>query len=133
MTDDSVYRLRELCSALPEVTECLNHGEPSWTVRRKTLVTFSERKPVGRWAFGAQRRRASWRRWSVQNPSDSSGRRSEGGVGGVYLDVPVDWTEVREMIVEAYRMIAPKKLVEKLDRTSTGERPMPGSGRSGEP
>jgi len=34
---------------------------------------------------------------------------------GVYLDVPVDWTEVREIIVESYRMIAPKKLLAELD------------------
>ncbi|MBF6065187.1 MmcQ/YjbR family DNA-binding protein [Nocardia terpenica] len=134
MTDDPVHRLRELCSALPEVTECLNHGEPSWTVRRKTLVTFSERKPVGRVGF-----------WCPAPPGELEAlvgaeperffRPPFGGRGwvGVYLDVPVDWTETREMIVEAYRMIAPKKLVDKLDRTSTGERRMPRSVRSGEP
>jgi hypothetical protein len=37
--------------ALPEVTERLNHGEPSWAVRRKTLVTFSERLPADRLSF----------------------------------------------------------------------------------
>jgi hypothetical protein len=47
MADEVVHRLREVCSALPEVVERLNHGEPSWAVRRKTLVTFSERKACG--------------------------------------------------------------------------------------
>ncbi|MFD8496896.1 hypothetical protein [Amycolatopsis sp. NPDC059657] len=28
---DPVERLRELCLALPEVTERLNHGEPAWS------------------------------------------------------------------------------------------------------
>jgi hypothetical protein len=40
-----------------------------------------------------------------------------GGAGwvGVYLDVPVDWAEVREIIVEAYRIVAPRTLVAELD------------------
>lgn len=40
-----------------------------------------------------------------------------GGVGwvGVYLDVPVDWAQVREIVVDAYRMVAPGALVARLD------------------
>jgi hypothetical protein len=29
--------------------------------------------------------------------------------------VPVDWTEVREIIVESYRLIAPQRLLALLD------------------
>jgi predicted DNA-binding protein (MmcQ/YjbR family) len=41
-----------------------------------------------------------------------------GGKGwiGVYLDVPdVDWAEVAELVEESYRLVAPKRLVAKLD------------------
>ncbi|MGH8879552.1 MAG: MmcQ/YjbR family DNA-binding protein, partial [Stackebrandtia sp.] len=35
---------------------------------------------------------------------------------GVYLDVPdVDWIEIGEIVTDAYRCVAPKKLVAKLD------------------
>lgn len=34
---------------------------------------------------------------------------------GVWLDVPVDWAEIRAIVVEAYRMVAPKKLLAELD------------------
>jgi hypothetical protein len=34
---------------------------------------------------------------------------------GVYLDVPVDWDEVAEIVQDAYRMVAPKRLVAGLD------------------
>ncbi|HVS00395.1 MAG TPA: MmcQ/YjbR family DNA-binding protein, partial [Thermoanaerobaculia bacterium] len=34
---------------------------------------------------------------------------------GVYLDVPVDWDEICDLVVAAYRMVAPKKLVADLD------------------
>ena len=40
-----------------------------------------------------------------------------GGRGwlGVYLDVPVDWDEITEIVEDAYRMVAPKKLIEQVD------------------
>ena len=37
---------------------------------------------------------------------------------GVYLDVPVDWDEVAELVTDAYRVIAPRRLVAELDATS---------------
>ena len=33
---------------------------------------------------------------------------------GVYLDVPQDWTEIAEIVTDAYRMVAPKRLLEGL-------------------
>jgi hypothetical protein len=116
---DPVQRLRELCLALPEVTERLNHGEPSWAVRGKTLVTFSERKPVDRVGFWCPARPGELEAMVATEP-ERFFRPPFGGRGwvGVYLDVPVDWAEARELIVEAYRMIAPKKLVAKLDMGS---------------
>jgi predicted DNA-binding protein (MmcQ/YjbR family) len=40
-----------------------------------------------------------------------------GGRGwlGVYLDVPVDWDEVADIITDAYRQIAPKRMLARLD------------------
>ncbi len=34
---------------------------------------------------------------------------------GVYLDVAVDWEELGDILEDAHRMIAPKKLVAQLD------------------
>jgi hypothetical protein len=34
----------------------------------------------------------------------------------VYLDVPeIDWDEIAELVAEAYRTVAPKRLVAQLD------------------
>ncbi len=113
-----------MCLSLPGVIERLNHGEPSWGVRRRTLVTFSERKPAGRVGF-----------WCPAPPGELEAMVSAeperffrppfGGRGwvGVYLDVPVDWTEVREVVLEAYRMIAPKKPVAELSEDEVRSRP----------
>lgn len=34
---------------------------------------------------------------------------------GVYLDVPVDWDEIAEVVTDAYFVVAPKRLVTELD------------------
>jgi len=40
---DPLRRLRELCLALPETTERLSHGEPTWFVRdRKVFVSYAD-------------------------------------------------------------------------------------------
>jgi hypothetical protein len=34
----------------------------------------------------------------------------------VYLDVPVDWDAIADIVEDAYRMVAPKRLVAQLER-----------------
>lgn len=40
-----------------------------------------------------------------------------GGRGwvGVYLDVPQDWRDLADIVEEAYRTVAPKTLIARLD------------------
>src|ERR687893_483331 len=49
---DALERLRGLCLALPETTERLSHGEPTWFVRdKKTFVMFADHHHDDRLAF----------------------------------------------------------------------------------
>ena len=41
MSDDQIARVRRLCRALPETTERLSHGEPTFFVRNKVFVMFA--------------------------------------------------------------------------------------------
>src|SRR5690349_13473969 len=42
MPEDPLESLREICLALPEVTERPSHGEPAWFIRgKKTFVTYA--------------------------------------------------------------------------------------------
>ncbi len=118
MARDPLTALRRICLALPETTERLSHGEPTWFVRgKKTFVSYADHHHDDRVAFwcaappGAQRAMVSSdpRRFFV--PPYVGGR----GWLGVYLDVPVDWDEITEIVEDAYRMVAPKKLVDLLD------------------
>ena len=39
--EKQIHRVRKICSALPETTEKLSHGEPTWFVRKKVFAMFS--------------------------------------------------------------------------------------------
>jgi hypothetical protein len=117
MTGDApVERLRALCLALPEVTEKISHGEPTWFVRR-SFVMFADHHHDDRLAF-----------WCAAPPGEQAARVATeperffrppyvGGRGwlGVYLDADeVDWDEIAEIVAEAYRQVAPKRLAAQL-------------------
>jgi hypothetical protein len=111
-------RLRKLCLAYPETTERLSHGEPTWFVRdKKTFVMFADRHHDDRVAFwcaappGAQETLVATDPQRYFRPPYVGHR----GWLGVYLDVPVDWPTVADIVDDAYRAVAPKKLIAELD------------------
>ena len=65
---------------------------------------------------GARHPKAPRRRWSAPTPVGTSSLPTWGTKGwiGIYLDGPVDWQELGEVIEESYRLIAPKRLVQRL-------------------
>jgi len=123
---DPLARLRELCLALPEVIERPSHGEPTWFVHgKKTFVMFADHHHDDRVAFwcaapeGAQETLIASAPQRFFRPPYVGGR----GWVGVYLDVPdVDWDLIADLVEDAYRVVAPKTLVAKLD---DGLRPRP--------
>jgi hypothetical protein len=120
MAKDPVESLRRLCLALPETTERLSHGEPTWFVRdKKTFVMYANHHHNDRLAFwcaapdGAQEMRVEADPEQFFVPPYVGHR----GWLGVFLDVPVDWDEIADIVTEAYRVVAPKKLLAELDAT----------------
>ncbi|MDT7636414.1 MAG: hypothetical protein QOC83_702 [Pseudonocardiales bacterium] len=116
---DPLPRLRALCLALPEVTEKLSHGEPTWFVRdRKVFVTFAGRHHDDRLAFWCAAPQGAQEELVAADPARFFRPPYVGGRGwlGVYLDVDrVDWAELGEIVREAYRLIAPKRLAALLE------------------
>lgn len=115
---ESLDRLRALCLALPETTERLSHGEPTWFVRgRKTFVTFADRHHDDRVAFWCAAAPGVQEELVAEDPARFFRPPYVGHRGwlGVYLDVEVDWAEVAEIVSDAYRRIAPKALAARLD------------------
>jgi len=115
---DPLESLRMLCLALPETTERVSHGEPTWFVRdKKTFVTYADHHHDDRLGF-----------WCAAHPGVQEARTGADpehffrppyvghrGWLGVFLDVPTDWDDVAEIVTDAYRMVAPARLVAQLD------------------
>lgn len=119
---DPVEQVRRLCLALPEATERLSHGAPTWFVRgRKTFVSLADHTHgdphLAIWAaappgVAGEMVAAEPARFFVP---PYVGTR---GWIGVRLDLTgddtVDWEEVRAIVTDAYRQVAPKTLVAAL-------------------
>ena len=116
---DPVAGVRKLCLALPETTERLSHGEPTWFVRdKKTFVMFSNNHHgdgiVGIWCAAS----VGVQEALVREEPDRFFRPpyvGHRGWLGVRLDVDVDWDEVAGIVEDAYRVVAPKTLIAQLD------------------
>lgn len=115
---DPLENLRRVCLSFPEVTERLSHGEPTWFVRdKKTFVTYADHHHDDRLAFwcaapgGIQEAMAAAAPQRFFVPPYVGHR----GWLGVYLDVPMDWEEIADIVEDAYRLIAPERLVAELD------------------
>ncbi len=113
----SLEKLREICSALPGVEERLSHGEPAWFVK-KLFVMFADHHHDDRLAFwcaappGIQEALVSSEPKKYFRPPYVGVR----GWLGVYLDVEVDWSEIEDIVREAYLVIAPPKLAQQIEK-----------------
>jgi hypothetical protein len=103
-------RVRALCLALPEVTERLSHGSPTWFVRdKKTFVTLlDDHHSDGRLALwcaappGAQRMLADARPQQFFVPPYVGHR----GWVGVRLDRDLSYEEIAQIIEDAYLTVS---------------------------
>ncbi|MGH8985191.1 MAG: MmcQ/YjbR family DNA-binding protein [Acidimicrobiia bacterium] len=114
MARDPLPRLRRVCLALPETTERLSHGEPTWFVRRKkTFAMYANHHHDDRLGFWCAAPDSAQAALVASEPDRFFRPPYVGHRGwlGVYLDVPVDWNEIADIVEDAYRMVAPKKLV----------------------
>ena len=118
---DALERLRRICLAFPEVTERPSHGAPTWFVRdKKVFVTFWDHGHHADqfphlWCAappGAQQELLLAAPDRVFRPPYVGHR----GWLGVRLDGEVDWAEIAEWCEDAYRVVAPRSLVARLDR-----------------
>ena len=115
---DPIETLRRLCVALPEVTERLSHGEPTWFVQgKKTFVTTSDHHHDDRVAFWCAASPGAQEVLVGADPMRFFRPKYVGHRGwlGVYLDVPQDWDQIADLVTDAYREVAPRRLVEQLD------------------
>lgn len=109
-------RIRKICLALPEVSERLSHGAPTFFVREKRafLMVMTDHHGDGRFAIwcpavhGLQEMLVEADPERFFKPPYVWHR----GWVGMRLDVALDWDELAGIIEDAYAEVAPAKLVE---------------------
>jgi len=120
--DKAHVELRRICADLPEVTERLSHGSPTFFVRdKKTVVTLLDNHHGSHGtAIWCPAPRGVQEQLIEAEPERFFRPAYVGHLGwiGVHLDLDPDWDEVAEIVRDAYRHVAPKKLVAELDGNS---------------
>jgi hypothetical protein len=117
--DAALTRVRAICLALPEATERLSHGSPTFFVRdRKTFVMFlDDHHGDGRLALWCAAPPGAQEELVEQDPDRFFRPPYVGHRGwlGVRLDRELDWDEIEGIAEDAYRQVAPKTLIARLD------------------
>ena len=121
---DVLERVRALCLALPEATERLSHGEPTWFVRdKKVFVMYANQHHDDRVGFWCAAPPGVQQSLVEEDPEHFYRPPYVGHRGwlGVYLDVDtIDWGHLEDIVEGAYRQIAPKTLIARLDQSVNG-------------
>ena len=108
---DQVERVRRLCLTLPEVTEKLSHGEPTFFARKKVFAMFSNNHHndghVGVWIPAAP----GLQQALIEESPETYYRPPYVGVRGwVGIELARIGDEaLREHLTAAHRMIAPPR------------------------
>jgi predicted DNA-binding protein (MmcQ/YjbR family) len=110
-------RLRAICLALPEATEKIAWGEPTWRVRGKLFAQLDDHHhgadhlavwlpaPLGEQEAMIFTDPARFFRPPYVGPR---------GWVGVRIDGKVDWSVVSKLVTQAYGLVAPPRLREDL-------------------
>ncbi len=115
-------RLRKLCLALPEAHEVEAWGEPTFRVRNKLFAMHADASN-----HHGGGRPAVWIKAAPGN-QDLMVRTAPdrffvppyvgpSGWIGVWLDANVDWEELADLLRDAYRLTAPKRLLARLQES----------------
>lgn len=113
-------RVRAICTGLPGVTEKESHGAPAFFAGKQFLQLWAEGHHDHRFPHlwcaappGAQDELVRTEPDRFFRPPYVGGR----GWLGVRLDGEIDWDELAAICEEAFRTVAPKKLIAALDLT----------------
>ena len=120
MAPRPLTRLRKVSLALPDAHEVEAWGEPTFRVRYKLFAIYAASgnhhgagRPAVWFKAGPGNQalmvRAEPERYFVPPYVGPS------GWVGAWLDGDVDWPELADLLCDAYRLVAPKRLIAKLE------------------
>jgi len=121
--DEVLQRIRDLCLALPETSERLSHGQPTFFVRdkRSFVMVLDNHHGDGRFAIWCAAEDGAQELLVEADPERFFRPPYVGHRGwlGVRLDRGLHWDELAGIIEDAYAEVAPPKLLEAARRDQT--------------
>jgi hypothetical protein len=122
-----LHRVRAHCLSLPETSERLSHGAPTWWAGKKTFATYhDDHHGDGRlalWCAAPEGAQDALVRGEPEHYFVPAYVGHRGWIG-VRLDRGLDWNEVAGAIEEAWLEVAPARAVAALV-ASRGAPPAP--------
>ena len=125
LPEDILERVRTLCLVLPEVTVRVDDSlirkrstAYSFDIRRRSfcLLVATEGSTGRAVPLLVLRARAGERDALLAAGHPYFASRAGGDRIGVLLSDDTDWAEIRELVTESYRILAPKKLTALLEK-----------------
>jgi hypothetical protein len=114
--DAALTKIRKVCLGLPETSERLSHGAPTFFVRGKRafIMVLSNHHGDGRFAIWCAAPDGMQTLLVETDPERFFVPPYVGHRGwlGVRLDRGLDWGELAGIVEDAYAEVAPSKLVE---------------------
>jgi hypothetical protein len=115
-----IVKLRAICLALPEAAEVEAWGEPTFRVRNKIFAMYADagnHHGGGRSSVWCAAAHVTQDLLVRSDPDRYFAPPYVGPKGwvGVHLDARPDWPSVADLLQDAYRRIAPKRLAAQLD------------------
>jgi hypothetical protein len=111
-------RVRAICMSMPDVTEKVSHGAPSFFVRKQFVMLWPDGHHDHHFPHMWCAAPAGVQQDLVETEPDRFFRPPYVGTRGwigVRLDRTIDWGEIEAICKDAYRTVAPTKLSALLD------------------
>ena len=114
----ALQRLREMIARLPETSEKISHGSPTWWGGKKTFATYHDgHYDDGRPAVWIKAPPGGQEALVGADPERFYRPRYVGPSGwvGMRLGASTDWSEVEALLIEGYRLVAPRRVLDALE------------------
>lgn len=130
MSEKHLQRVRRICFELPETTEKLSHGEPTFFVRKKVFAMFSNNHHNdGHIAVTVPAPPGVQAMLIESSPEKFYRPPYVGGAGWIGIELArINDDDLAFHIREAWRLIAPKKLQAAVETSTAGEAEGPDKG-----
>jgi predicted DNA-binding protein (MmcQ/YjbR family) len=107
-------KLRAFCLALPETSETDSFGHPNFRAGKRTFAVYEHYK--GRASLAVKLPRADGQALLSDPRFYVTPYSGKHGWVSLWVDEPVSWKLVEDLVLESYREVALKRMLAALDR-----------------